>query len=173
MRNSVSSIAAKQGARMEIDEIELRNALMKANANIGKGVVTTVLLRAPLTVEAATALGCRDILFSTDGEVRPGLFVSSVLGLSCEPVTVQLALDGIAKREIKVENASAGPFTIEQEEGCLRLTVKLIIRGPFRPQLGLLGFAMEVGEAPLICRLVSSNGLQKGFGGDVGEEADA
>jgi hypothetical protein len=67
----------------------------------------------------------------------------------------------------------AGPFTIEQEDGCLRLTVKLIIRGPFRPQLGLLGFAMEVGEAPLICRLVPSNGQQKGLGGDVGEEADA
>jgi hypothetical protein len=65
-----------------------------------------------------------------------------------------------------------GPVTIEQQDGGLRLSVKRI-RGAFRPQLGLLGFAMEVGEAPLICRLLASNGQQKGIEGDVGQESDA
>jgi hypothetical protein len=159
---------------MEIDQVELRNASLKASVIIAKGLsVTTLLLRARLTVEAANALGCRDLLFAVNGEMRPGLFISSVLGLSCEPVTIHLALDGIAKREIRAENAAAGPFTIEQEDGGFRLSVKVVLRGPFRPQLGLLGFAMEVGEAPLICRLVvASNGQQKGIGADVGERID-
>jgi hypothetical protein len=160
---------------MEIDQVELRNASLKASASIAKGIsVTTLLLRAPLTAEAATAIGCRDVLFAENGEVRPSLFISSVLGLSCEPVTIHLALDGIAKREIRAENAAAGPFTIEQEDGGFRLSVKVVLRGAFRPQLGLLGFAMEVGEAPFVCRLVvASNGQQKGIGGDVGERSDA
>ncbi|HEU0142707.1 MAG TPA: hypothetical protein VFQ79_23490 [Bryobacteraceae bacterium] len=37
----------------------------------------------------------------------------------------------------------------------------LIIRGAFRAQLGLLGFAMEVGEAPWICRLQAPMGSRK------------
>jgi hypothetical protein len=95
-----------------------------------------------------------------------------VLGLSCEPITIHLAVDGIAKREIKTDNAAAGPFTIEQENGGLRLSVKLTIRGAFRPQLGLLGFAMEVGEAPLICRLQAPDGQQKGIERDAAQESD-
>jgi hypothetical protein len=126
-----------------------------------------------LTVEAATALGCHDVLFAANGETRPGLFISSVLGPSCEPVTIDLALDGIAKREIRADNAAAGPFTIEQENGGgFRLSVKLTIRGAFRLQLGLLGFAMEVGEAPLICRLQALNGQQKGIERDAAQESD-
>jgi hypothetical protein len=94
-----------------MDQVELRNASLKASATIAKGAsVTTLLLRAPLTVDAATALGCREVLFAVNGETRPGLFISSVLGLSCEPVTVHLALDGIAKREIRADNAAAGPL---------------------------------------------------------------
>jgi hypothetical protein len=152
---------------MEIEQVELRNASVKASAAIAQGLsVTTLLLRAPLTVEAARGLGCRDALFTANGEVRPSLFISFVLGLSCEPVTIHLGLDGIAKREIRAENAAVGPFTIEQDGG-FRLSVKLVLRGAFRPQLGLLGFAMEVGEAPLICRLLASNRQQKGLGGDV------
>jgi hypothetical protein len=159
---------------MEIEQVELRNASIKASATIARGLsVTTLLLRAPLTVEAARGLGCRDVLFTANGEARPGLFISFVLGLSCEPVTIHLALDGIAKREIRAENAAAGPFTIEQEDGGFRLSVKLVLRGAFRPQLGLLVFAMEVGEAPLICRLLASNGQQKELGGDVERESDA
>jgi hypothetical protein len=158
---------------MQMDQVELRNASLKTSATIAKGLsVTTLLLRAPLTLDAATALGCRDLLFGANGETRPGLFISSVLGLSCEPITIYLALDGIAKREIKTDNAAAGPFTIEQENGGLRLSVKLTIRGAFRPQLGLLGFAMEVGEAPLICRLQAPDGQQKGIERDAGQESD-
>ena len=110
--------------------------------------------------------------FAANGETRPGLFISSVLGLSCEPVAIHLALDGIAKREIKADNAAAGLFTIEQEDGGFRLSVKLTIRGALRPQLALLGFAMEVGEAPLICRLQAPDGQQKGIERDAAQESD-
>jgi hypothetical protein len=159
---------------MQMDQVELRNASLKASATIAKGLsVTTLLLRAPLTVDAATALGCREVLFAANGETRPGLFISSVLGLSCEPVTIHLALDGIAKREFRADNAAAGPFTIEQEDGGFRLSVKLTIRGAFRSQLGLLGFAMEVGEAPLICRLQAPDGQQKGIDRDAAQEPNA
>jgi hypothetical protein len=71
-------------------------------------------------VEAATALGCRDVLFTLEGEVRAGLFC---------------ALDGVARREVSTELAAAAPFTIEHEAGCITVTVKLVIRGPAQSQL--------------------------------------
>jgi hypothetical protein len=118
-----------------------------------------------LTSEAAAALGCQEKLFTTGGEVRPDLFFStSVFHLSAEAVTVHLALDGIAKREVKAPDAEAGPVTIELAEGGIRLKVRFVVRGSPRTQLSVLGFAIEVGNAPLICR-ISARAAQNSLGG--------
>jgi hypothetical protein len=115
---------------MELDRIELPGASIKASASVRKGrSMTTLVVRAPLTIEAATALGCRDVLFTVEGKVRAGLFCSSVYDLWWEPVKLRVALDGVARREVTTELAAAGPFTIKHEAGCITMTVKLDRRG--------------------------------------------
>ena len=140
---------------MVFERVELRGASIITKADIGKGrSAVTVGLDAPLTSETAVALGCHDKLFTTDGEVQPDLFFNtSVFHLSADGVAVHLALDGIAKREIEAPDAEAEPVTIELAEGGIRLKVKLVVRGSAHTQLRVLGFAMEVGSAPLICRI--------------------
>ena len=140
---------------MGFEKFELYGASITTKADIGKGrCAVTVGLDAPLTSEAADALGCREKLFTSDGEVRPDLFFStSVFHLSAEAVAVRLELDGIAKREVNAPDAEAGPVTIELAEGALRLKVRFVVRGSPGTQLSVLGFAIEIGNAPLICRI--------------------
>ena len=97
--------------------------------------------------------------------MRPDLFFStSVFDLSAEAVAGHLELDGIAKREVEAPEAEAGPVTIELAEDGIRLKVRLV-RGSPGTQLRVLGFAMEVGNAPLICR-ISAWAAQHSLGGD-------
>ena len=151
-----------------VGQVELHGASMTTKADIGKGRSSvTVGLDAPLTSEAAAALGCQEKLFTSGGEGRPDLFFStSVFHLSAEAVALHLQLDGIAKREVKAPEAEAGPVTIELAEGGIRLKVRLVVRGSPRTQLAVLGFAMEVGSAPLICR-ISARAAQHSLGGDL------
>jgi len=153
---------------MAFDQVELRGASIITKADIGKGrSAVTVSLDAPLTIEAAAALGCQEKLFTAGGEVRPDLFFSrSVFHLSAEAVAVHLELDGIARREVEAPNAEAGPVTIELTEGRIRLKVRLVVRGSLHTQLRVLGFAMEVGNAPVICR-ISAGAAQHSLGGDL------
>jgi hypothetical protein len=90
----------------------LRSSLRPTSVK-GRSAIT-IGIDAPLTSEAAVALGCQEKLFTSSGEVRPDLFFStSVFHLSTDAVAVHLALDGIAKRQIKAPDAEAGPVTIE------------------------------------------------------------
>jgi hypothetical protein len=151
---------------MESDRVELLGTLIKASTSVRKGRSwTTLVVRAQLTVDTATALGCRDVLFTVEGEVRAGLFFSSVYDFWWEPVKLRVALDGVARREVSTELAAAGPFTIKYEAGCITVTVKLVIRGVAQSQLALLGFAMEVGDAPVICSLQRTKEEQEDLGG--------
>jgi hypothetical protein len=152
---------------MAFEQVELHGASIITKADIGKGrSAITIGIDAPLTSEAAAALGCQEKLFTSGGEVRPDLFFSrSVFHLSAEAVAVHLEIDGIAKREVKAVDAEAGPVTIELAEGGIRLKVRLVVRGSPRTQLGMLGFAMEVGNAPLICR-ISARAAQNSLGGN-------
>ena len=86
---------------MGFEKFELYGASITTKADIGKGrCAVTVGLDAPLTSEAAAALGCREKLFTSGGEVRPDLFFStSVFHLSTDAVAIHLALDGFAKRK--------------------------------------------------------------------------
>ena len=153
---------------MVFEQVELHGASIITKADIGKGRSAVIVgLDAPLTSEAAAALGCQEKLFTSRGEVRPDLFFStSVFHLSAEAVAVHLELDGIAKREVEALEAEAGPVTIELAEGGIRLKVRLVVRGTPRTQLRVLGFAMEVGNAPLICR-ISARAAQHSLGGDL------
>ena len=116
---------------MAFERVELRGASIITKADIGKGRSAVIVgLDAPLTSEAAAALGCQEKLFTSRGEVRPDLFFStSVFHLSAEAVAVHLELDGIAKREVEAPEAEAGPVTIELAEGGIRLKVRLVVRG--------------------------------------------
>ena len=151
---------------MTFEQVELRGASITTKADIGKGrSAVTVGLDAPLTSEAAAALGCREKLFTSGGEVRPDLFFStSVFHLSAEAVAVHLALDGIAKREVSAQDTELGPVTVELAGGGIRLKVRFVVRGSPRTQLSVLGFAIEVGNAPLICR-ISARAAQNSLGG--------
>ena len=151
---------------MAFEQVELHRASIITKADIGKGrSAINIGIDAPLTSEAAAALGCQEKLFTTGGEVRPDLFFStSVFHLSAEAVAVHLELDGIAKREVNAPDAESGPVTIELAEGGIRLKVRLVVRGSPRTQLRVLGFAMEVGSAPLICR-ISARAAQNSLGG--------
>jgi hypothetical protein len=151
---------------MIFEQVELRKASITTKADIGKGrSAVTVSLDAPLTSEAAAALGCQDKLFTSNGEVRPDLFFStSLFHLAAEAVAVHLELDGIAKREVEAPDAEAGPVTIELTEDRIRLKVRLVIRGSMDTQLRVLGFAIEVGNAPLVCR-ISARPAQNSLGG--------
>jgi len=151
---------------MAFERVELHGASIIARADISKGrSAITLGIDAPLTSEAAAALGCQEELFTSGGEVRPDLFFStSVFHLSTDSVAVHLELEGIAKREVKAPDAEAGPVTIELAQGGIRLRVRLVVRGSPRTQLAVLGFAMEVGNAPLICRISAS---QNGLGGNL------
>ena len=153
---------------MVFEQVELHGASIITKADIGKGRSAVIVgLDAPLTSEAAAALGCQEKLFTSSGEVRPDLFFStSVFHLSAEAVAVHLELDGIAKREVEAPDAEAGPVTIELAEGGIRLKVRLVVRGSPRTQRQVLGFAMEVGNAPLICR-ISARAAQHSLGGDL------
>lgn len=146
--------------------IELREATLKATAKIGSGrSATTVVLEAPLTVEAAAVLGCRYAVFDEGGAARPQSFRSSVLALDGKPLDIHLQLDGVAKREIAAENAEPGAFTVLYEEGAPMLHMKLVLRGPLQTQLAMLGFAMEVGDAPLVCSLQRTQEVEGAFAG--------
>src|SRR6516165_10160997 len=103
---------------MAFEQVELRGASITTKADIGKGrSAVTVGLDAPLTSEAAAALGCQEKLFASSGEVRPDLFFStSVFHLAAEAVAVHLGIDGIAKRQVEVPDAETGPVTIELAE---------------------------------------------------------
>jgi hypothetical protein len=153
---------------MIFEQVELRGASIITKADIGKGrSAVTVGLDAPLTSEAAAALGCQDKLFTSDGEVRPDLFFStSLFHLSAASVAVHLELDGIAKREVEAPDAEAGPVTIELTEDSIRLKVRLVVRRSLHTQLRVLGFALEAGNAPLICR-ISARAAQNSLGGDL------
>ena len=122
---------------MAFEQVELHGATITTKADIGKGrCAVTVGIDAPLTSEAAAALGCQEKLFTSGGEVRPDLFFStSVFHLSAEAVAVHLELDGIAKREVKAPDAEAGPVTIELAEGGIRLKVRFVVRVSPRTQL--------------------------------------
>jgi hypothetical protein len=152
---------------MAFEQVELHGASITTKADIGKGrCAVTVGLDAPLTSEAALALGCQEKLFTVDGEVRPDLFFStSVFHLSAEAVAVHLEIDGIAKRQINAPDAEAGPVTIELAESGIRIKVKVVVRGSPRTQLRVLEFALEVGDAPLICR-ISARETQNTLGGN-------
>ena len=153
---------------MLFEQVELHGASIITKADIGKGRSAVIVgLDAPLTSEAAAALGCQEKLFTSSGEVRPDLFFStSVFHLAIEAVAVHLELDGIAKREVNAPDAETGPVTIELAEDGIRLKVRLVVRGSARTQLQVLGFAMEVGNAPLICR-ISARAAQHSLGGDL------
>jgi hypothetical protein len=70
------------------------------------------------------------------------------------------------KREVKAPDAEVGPVTIELvEKGSIRLKVRFVVRGSPRTQLSVLGFAIEVGNAPLICR-ISARAAQNSLGGN-------
>jgi hypothetical protein len=98
---------------MAFEQVELRGASITTKAEIGKGRSSVSVGLAPLTSEAAAALGCQEKLFTSGGEVRPDLFFStSVFHLSAEAVAVHLELDGIAKREVEAPDAEAGPGRI-------------------------------------------------------------
>ena len=116
---------------MAFEEVELHETSISTKADIGKGrSAVTIGIDTPLRSEAAAALGCREMLFTNGGEVRPDLFFStSVFHLSAEAVTVHLELDGIAKRKITAPDAEAGPVTIELAEGGIRLKVRLVGSG--------------------------------------------
>jgi hypothetical protein len=116
---------------MAFEQVELYGASITTKADIGKGrSAVTIGVDAPLTSEAAAALGCQEKLFTSGGAMRPDLFYStSVFHLSADAVAVHLALDGIAKRKIEAPNAEAGPVTIELAEGGIRLKVRLAVRG--------------------------------------------
>ena len=96
---------------MVFEQVEPHGASIITKADIGKGRSSvTVALDGPLTSEAAAALGCREKLFTTGGEVRPDLFFStSVFHLAVEAVAVHLELDGIAKREVNAPDAETDP----------------------------------------------------------------
>ena len=151
---------------MAFEQVELHGASITTKADIGKGRRSvTVGLDAPLTSDAARALGCQEKLFTREGEVRADLFFStSVFHLSAEAVAVHFALDGIAKKSIEAPDAEAGPVTIELAEGVIRLKVRLMVGGSAHTQLRVLGFAMEVGNAPLVCR-ISAKTAQNSLGG--------
>lgn len=139
---------------MAFEQAELRGAVLTTKATISKGRCSlTLALEAPLTIEAAAALGCKEKLFTSDGEVRPDLFSSASFYLPVEAVAIHLELDGIAKREVEAPEAEPGPVTIEVSPEEIRLRVTLILRGAAHRQLAVLGFAMEVGNAPLVCRI--------------------
>src|SRR5215472_2364908 len=127
---------------MAFEQVALGGASITTKADIGKGrSAITIGIDAPLTSEAAAALGCREKLFTSDGELRRDLFFStSVFHLSTEAVAVHLELDGIAKRESEAPEAEAGPVTIELAESGIRLKVRLVVRGFPRTQLRMLGF---------------------------------
>jgi hypothetical protein len=152
---------------MTFERVELHGATITTKADISKGrCAVTIAIDAPLTSEAAAALGCQAKLFTSDGEVRPDLFFStSVFHLSTDAVAVHLELDGIAKREVEIRDAEAGPVTIELAEDGIRLKVKLVVRGSSSTHLRMLGFAIEVGNAPLICR-ISARAAQNSLGGN-------
>ena len=162
---------------MELVAIEMRNATLKANAKIvGGQLVTTLALRAPLTPEIAESLGCRESVYTETGDLRPHLFRSSVFDIGDRPVSLRLRLDGIAKREIAADKVEAGPVTIEHQDRAVALLIKLVMRGAGRPQLALLSFAMEVGNAPLVCSLQPIREEQQELGGEsrnVCQEAGA
>ena len=153
---------------MAFEQVELLRASITTKAEIDKGRSSvSVGLDAPLTSEAAAALGCQEKLFTSGGEVRPDLFFStSVFHLSADAVAVHLELDGIGKKEVNAPDAEAGRATIELAEGGLRLKVRLVVRGSAHTQLRVLGFAMEVGNAPLVCR-ISARAAQQSLGGDL------
>ena len=153
---------------MVFEQVKLHGASITTKADISKGrCAVTIGLDAPLTSEAALALGCQEKLFTTDGEVRPDLFFStSVFHLSTDGVAIHLELDGIAKRQINALDAEAGPVTIELAESGIRIKVRLVVGGSPRTQLAVLEFALEVGDAPLICR-ISARAAQNSFGGNL------
>jgi hypothetical protein len=96
---------------MAFEQVELYGASITTKADIGKGRSSvTVGLDAPLTCEAAAALGCQENLLTSGGEVQPDLFFStSVFHLSVEAEAVHLELDGIAKKEVNAPDVEAGP----------------------------------------------------------------
>ena len=148
---------------MAFEQAELRGASIATKATIARGrSAITLALDAPLTIEGAAALGCKEKLFTTEGEIRPDLFSTACFRLPVEHLAVALELDGIAKRQVRAPEAQAGNITIELGQEEIRLKLALVIRGSFRTQLAVLGFAMEVGTAPLVCRIsakTSQNGL--------------
>ena len=96
---------------MAFEQVELYGASITSKADIGKGRSSvTVGLDAPLTSEAAAALGCQEKLFASSGEVRPDLFFStSVFHLSADAVALHLPIDGMAKREIEARMPRRNP----------------------------------------------------------------
>jgi hypothetical protein len=78
-----------------------------------------------------------------------------------------MTLDGLVRREVIAERTAAGPFTIEHEAGCSTVTVKLVIRGLAQSQLALLGFAMEVGDALVICSSERTKEGEEDLGGQL------
>ena len=63
---------------MLFEQVELHGASIITKADIGKGrSAITLGIDAPLTSEAAAALGCQEKLFTLEGEVRPDLFFST------------------------------------------------------------------------------------------------
>jgi hypothetical protein len=70
---------------MPFEQVELHGASITTKADIGKGrSCVTVGLDAPLTSDAARALGCQEKLFTREGEVLPDLFFSTSV-FHCPP----------------------------------------------------------------------------------------
>ena len=94
---------------MVFEQAELRGASITTKASIARRrSAITLGLDAPLTIEAAAALGCKEKLFTTEGEIRPDLFSTACFRLPVEHLAVALELDGIAKREVRAPEAQAG-----------------------------------------------------------------
>ena len=69
--------------------------------------------------------------------------------------------DGEGESGCKPETAAGAPA-----EGGIRLKVRLVVRGSARTQLEVLGFALEVANALLNCR-ISSRAAQHSLGGNL------
>ena len=73
------AVKKEKAEGMAFEQVELRGASITTKAEISKGRSSvSVGLDAPLTSEAAAALGCQEKLFTTGGEVRPDLFLSLI-----------------------------------------------------------------------------------------------
>lgn len=114
------------------------------------GNLATILqIEASLTPEVAETLGCRDLVFTERGLLRPG-FVAVKLSTGCKEFRCKFSVEGLQRSALELGGEETGAWQVKADDSTPMVAFKMIHAGsPFET----LEYLLSIGQGPAKLRI--------------------